>query len=502
MASFRVLSAFSCQNLVSWQNIANLTHGLAMGLVLVSVVKSTAADNDLTPAQIAESASGIPDQAKMTPFAKQVPVIFVTRDPRKPEVWANLKQFWNTGKAEAVDPATGDKVTRDVVFIKVPLGLNSAPPVPTENPLTAEKVMLGKKLYFDTVISSNGKVSCASCHNPALGFTDQLKTSTGIFDQKGGMNAPTVYNSGYHLLQFWNGRAPTLEHQAQGPPQNPLEMHDGKGNPWYQVVSRLRKNPEYVEAFAKVFGTLPTRDGAAKAIAAYERLVLTGNSIVDRAELAMRTRVEEEGEGKLETNAADFTKVLKDALASKDTEALEALGLEASSNSGKISEVAASIQRGKVLFSNKARCNSCHVGDNYSDSQFHNLGIGAKDGAWPEGADLGRFGAQETGHKDASLIGAYKTPGLRQLLSTAPYMHDGSEATLEAVVDLYNKGGNLNPHLSNKMRDEPSERDAAKNGQKAVIPRKLLLTTDEKKDLVNFMKALQGESSAEIIAKP
>ena len=429
-------------------------------------------------------------------------MIFVTRDPRKPEVWSNLKSFWNKGKVDSVDPATGDKVNRDAVYIKVPLGLNSAPAIPPENPLTEEKVLLGKKLYFDTVISSNNKVSCASCHNPALGFTDQMKTSTGIFDQKGGMNAPTVYNSGYHLLQFWNGRAPTLEDQAQGPPQNPLEMHDGKGHPWYQVVSRLRQNPEYVAAFAKVFGTLPTRDGAAKAIAAYERLVLTGNSVVDRAELAMRTRVEEEGEGKLETNAGDFTKVLKAAFEAKDTEALGALGLEPGKDEGKIPQVAASIQRGKELFSNKARCNSCHVGDNYSDSQFHNLGVGAKDGTWPEGADLGRFGAQETGHKDPGLVGAYKTPGLRQLVSTAPYMHDGSEATLEAVVALYNRGGNLNPHLSNKMRDEPAERDAAKNGQKAIIPRKLLLTKEEEADLVLFLKALQGEPAAEIIAKP
>ena len=490
------------RSMLAPRSLLAVTHGLALGFGALAGIKSFAADGDPTPAQIAETAAALPDPAKMTPFSKQVPVIFVTRDPRKPEAWNNLKEFWNKWKVDSVDPATGEKVTRDAVFIKVPLGLNSAPPVPPENPLTEEKVMLGKKLYFDTVISSNNKVSCASCHNPALGYTDQMKTSTGIFDQKGGMNAPTVYNSGYHLLQFWNGRAPTLEDQAQGPPQNPVEMHDGKGNPWYQVVSRLRKNPEYVEAFAKVFGTPPTRDGAAKAIAAYERLALTGNSLVDRAELAMRTRVEEEGEGKPETNAGDFTKVLKAAFEAKDTEALGALGLQAGKDEGKIAEVAASIQRGKELFSNKARCNSCHVGDNYSDSQFHNLGVGAKDGAWPANADLGRFGAQETGHKDPTLVGAYKTPGLRQLVSTAPYMHDGSEGTLEAVIALYNKGGNLNPHLSNKMRDEPAEREAAKNGQKAVIPRKLNLTKQEEADLVLFLKALQGDPAPDIIAKP
>ena len=492
---------------LSWLSprfLAHVFHGLACALALLTGLRALAADNAPTAAQVAETEAALPDLAKITPFARQIPVVLVTRDPRKPETWTKLKDFWNEAPIESVDPATGAKITRTAVYIKVPLGLNTAPTIPVENPLTKEKVLLGKRLYFDTVISSNNKVSCASCHNPALGFTDNLKTSTGIFDQKGGMNAPTVYNSAFHPLHFWNGRADTLENQAQAPPQNPVEMHDGKGIPWYQVVTRLRANPEYVEAFAKVFGTLPTRDATAKAIAAYERLVLTGNSIVDRAELAMRTRVEEEGEGKLETSAADFSKVLKEAFAAKDREVLGALGLDSQEGKGleKVTEIAAAIQRGKVLFSNKARCNTCHVGDNYSDGAFHNLGVGAKDGQWPADGDLGRFGAQATGHKNPSLVGAYKTPGLRQLVATAPYLHDGSEATLEGVIDLYNRGGNLNPHLSIKMRDEPAEREAAINGQTAVIPRKLLLTPEEKKDLVLFLRALQGDPAPAILSNP
>lgn len=452
-------------------------------------------------AALAASESQIPNTGLMTPFKDQQPIALVVRDARKPEVWGALKKFWNVAPIESVDPSTGVKVTRQGVFIKVPLGLNTAPAIPAENPLTVEKVMLGKKLYFDPILSANNMVSCASCHNPQLGYTDQSTTSTGIFDQKGGMNAPTVYNSGFNSLQFWNGRAASLEEQAQGPPQNPVEMHDGKGNAWFKAVERIRAKPEYVKAFARVFGTAPTRDTIAKAIGAYERLVLTGNSIVDRADLAMRERVEEDGGGKLEPNAADYAKVLKAAIAAKDSEALTALNLETGADEAKVTQVAASLANGRNLFFNKARCASCHVGDNYTDNSFHNLGVGAKDGKWVS-ADLGRYGAQPNGHKDPALVGAYKTPGLRQLLSTAPYMHDGTEGTLEAVVDLYNRGGNLNPHLDGKMRDAEGEIEAAKAGKSAVIPRKLLLTADEKKDLIMFMRGLQGEPADAMISTP
>ena len=476
---------------------------LAAGaLVALSAGGLMAADaGQPAPAAIAAAEVQMPNPALITPFKDQQPVVFVVRDPRKPETWGALKKFWNPGPVESVDPATGEKVTRQGVYIKVPLGLNSAPAIPAENPLTVEKVMLGKKLYFDPILSANNKVSCASCHNPQLGYTDQLVTSTGIFDQKGGMNAPTVFNSAYNALQFWNGRAASLEEQAQGPPQNPVEMHDGKGNAWFNAVERLKAKPEYVKAFASVFGTPPTRDAAAKAIAAYERLVLTGNSIVDRAELAMRERVEEEGGGKLEPNAADFLKVLNAAYEAKDENALAALNLAGAKDEAKVKAVAASLASGRALFNGKARCNSCHVGDNYSDGAFHNLGVGAKDGKLAAD-DLGRFGAQPLGHKDPALVGAHKTPGLRQLLNTAPYMHDGKEATLEAVVDLYNRGGNLNPHLDNKMRDADAEREAAKAGKVAVVPRKLLLTDQEKKDLVLFMRGLQGDACDSIITTP
>src|SRR5262249_3504669 len=146
---------------------------------------------------------------------------------------------------------------------------------------------------------------------------------------------------------------------------------------------------------------------------------------------------------KAETSARDYEMVLKEAIAKKDTNALSAVGL--ADEAGALA-VAKSIANGRGLFFNKARCNACHVGDNFTDNQFHNLGVGVKDGKLPEGA-VGRFGAQATGAKDPDQFGAFKTPTLRGLLSTAPYMHDGSEKTLEAVVEFYVRGGNANEFL-------------------------------------------------------
>lgn len=482
---------------MSFRHHSRLAGALAAALVLAGFKEEARGADEA----LAATEALLPNPALITPFKDQQPVVLVVRDPRKPEAWGALGKNWNPGPVESVDPATGEKVTRKGVYIKVPLGLNSAPAIPAENPLTVAKVMLGKKLYFDPILSANNKVSCSTCHNPQLGYTDQMATSTGIFDQKGGMNAPTVFNAAYSPLQFWNGRAASLEDQAQGPPQNPVEMHDGKGDAWVKAIIRLRARPDYVREFSAVFGTPPTRDAAAKAIAAYERLVLTGNSVVDRADLAMRERVEDEGGGKLEPNAADFLKVLNAAYAAKDDNALSALNLGGARDEAKVKAAAASLANGRALFFGKARCNSCHVGDNYSDGAFHNLGVGATDGKLAPG-DQGRYGAQPLGHKDPALVGAHKTPGLRQLLSSAPYMHDGREATLEAVVDLYNRGGNLNPHLDGKMRDTGAERDAARAGKSAVVPLKLLLTDQEKKDLVLFMRGLQGESCDSVLTAP
>jgi cytochrome c peroxidase len=449
----------------------------------------------------------IPSEKLKLSFKEDAPIVFVSRNQLAE--WEKLPTFWNEGTEKIVDPRTNQEVTRRVVRIKMPLGLN-APQTPPENPLTVAKWILGKRLYFDSVLSSDGTVACASCHSPAKGFTDQLRFSIGIGSQAGGISAPTVINSAFHALQFWDGRAATLEDQAQGPVQNPIEMFDGKGNPWHSAVMRVRAKGDYKALFEQAFGAPPTRDSIAKAIASYERTVFSGNSITDRAELAMRIRIDDDG-GKPEVLAKDYLKVLKEALTAKDESALSAIGVK---NEAGVQGAATSLANGRTLFFGKARCNSCHVGENYTDNQFHNLGVGVKDGKLAADAH-GRFVRQPTGHKNFESIGAFKTPTIRSLLTTAPYLHDGSEDSLEKVVEFYDRGGNANEFLDTKMRDFDAERKA-RDGQKLpgievkrfgaegkpVIPLKLSLTADEKKDLVLFMKSLQGEAIDPIVADP
>jgi cytochrome c peroxidase len=463
--------------------------------------------------------SAIPNDALMLPFAQQVPITFLARG-QNPAAWDKLPGFWNETQETVPDPITGKPVLRRKIVLKVPLGLNSTPVSPPENPITLAKWELGKKLYHDKLLSSNNSVSCATCHAPDKGFTDQRKTSLGINSSVGGMNAPTVLNSGYHRLQFWDGRAATLEEQAQGPVGNALEMFGGKAdeNAWDAAANRLRLDPVYSRQFQQVFGHLPTRDAAAKAIAAFERTVLSGNSLHDRADLVMRKRVAEEETGKYELIADDYAAALKEAAARRDSSALEPLGFTIAQVETKAAELGARLVNGRNLFFGKARCTNCHVGENFTDNQFHNLGIGAANGLLPE-KEYGRYVRLATGHKDPSQIGAFKTPGLRALHVTAPYMHDGSETTLEAVVELYNRGGNANEFLSAKMRDTDAEdayvRAKAEGtpytgpkpalfsrGGRPIIPRPLGLTEAEKADLVLWMKALAGEPADPIVADP
>ncbi len=450
----------------------------------------------------------IPNESWKTPFKDEQPILFLART-QNPAEWDKLPAFWNESTEKTLDPKTGVPVERNVVRIKVPLGLTQVPVSPVENPITVGKWNLGKKLYFDTILSSDSTVACASCHDPRKGYTDQSPVSTGINGKKGGVSAPTVLNSAFNRLQFWDGRAATLEDQSQGPPQNPVEMFDGAGHAWHKVIERLRKKPEYVKMFREVFGTEPTRDGTAKAIAAYERTVFSGNSIYDRADLAMRARVEEEGTGKYDFKPVDFETALKGAFKNKDENALKSLNLDPTRDATRIAETAAALERGRALFFGKARCNSCHVGDNFTDNDFHNLGVGVKEGILPP-ESFGRHSAQPLGHKNPDYIGAFKTPTLRGLLNTAPYLHDGSEATLEKVVDFYDRGGNANEFLDTKMRDYEAEKAyllAQQGGapykgpevklfgkdRKPIVPLHLKLTEAEKKDLVLFLRSLQGD---------
>lgn len=453
------------------------------------------------------------------PFEEEVPIVFVGNN-QNPDLWEQLPSFWNEAEEQTINPRTGDLVTRRVIQIKLPLGLTQPPQVPPENPMTLHKWVLGKKLYYDKILSSDGTVACATCHAPETGFTDQRATSLGIHEQVGGMNAPTVINSAFHRLQFWDGRASSLEDQSQGPVGNPVEMFSSASGDvaWDAAVLRLRASDECSEMFERVFGHAPTRDATAKAIATYERTVLVGNALTDRADVAMLFRSEEEMDFTFKVKPADYETVLKEAVAGGDTHALEAIGFDPQRDAEQIPAIAQRLSNGRELFFGKARCTTCHAGDNFTDGLFHNLGVGIQDNE-VTAADLGRFAAEPLGHKDPRQIGAFKTPGLRALLDTAPYMHDGSEATLEAVVEFYDRGGNANEFLDTNMRDSDAERayrEAVAKGEKydgppvflcgpnqvPVVPLKLNLTEQEKKDLVLFMRALQSDPVPEIVADP
>lgn len=297
---------------------------------------------------------------------------------------------------------------------KIPLGL---PPFdwPKDNQYSPEKAELGRYLYYDARLSADGTVSCASCHAPEHGFTDGAPVSTGIKGQKGGRSAPTVINRAYALAQFWDGRANSLEDQAKGPMANPIEM----GDTHEAIAARLNGIAGYRALFAKAFGSEEiTIDKTAKAIACFERTVLSGNAPYDRYK---------RGDKKAMTPAQ---------------------------------------VRGMSVFIDKAKCDQCHEGANFTLNAYANIGVGMDK---PD-PDVGRFAVT----KDPRDWGVFKTPTLREIEHTAPYMHDGSLKTLEEVVDFYDKGGIKNKNLDEKIKP-------------------LHLTDQEKKDLVAFLTALSGE---------
>ena len=342
----------------------------------------------------------------------------------------------------------------DIFQYSVPKGLPAniwESLIPKDNPMTAAKVALGEKLYFDKRLSSDRTVSCATCHDPATALADNNMVGIGIEMKKGARNAPTVLNSMFNELQFWDGRAPSLEEQAKMPIINPLEMGMKDHN---LVVSRVHEIPEYRRDFAAVFGNEGVNiDTIAKALAAFERTQLSGNSPFDRFIF------------------------------------------------GDKNAISAAAQRGWELFNGKARCISCHAYNAsspfFSDFKFHNIGVAAKDQnfaalarraqqlvasnpnsshlldqlALSEGfSELGRYLIT----KQQKDIGAFKTSMLRDIELTAPYMHNGSEKTLLDVVKFYDKGGEVNPNLDGGMRP-------------------LKLTDDEMTDLVEFMKSLTSD---------
>jgi cytochrome c peroxidase len=286
-------------------------------------------------------------------------------------------------------------------------------PVPADNPQTDAKVRLGAQLYFDTRLSADNTISCASCHDPRAGWANPHPTDTGIKGQVGGRNSGSIINSAYMRFQFWDGREGSLEGQALGPIHNPIEMGETLEN----VVNKLAAIPGYREQFQQVFGTDVSTDGIAKAIAAFERTIVSGPSPYDHYLMGDRNAL------------------------------------------------SPAAQRGLRLFNGKGHCTACHSGPAFSDQSFRNLGVGM-DKPKP---DLGRYDHTQ----DPADRGRFKTPGLRNVAETPPYLHDGSAQTLMDVVVLYDRGGVPNPGL------DP-----------LVLP--LALTGREKADLVAFLEALTG----------
>ncbi|MEW6128293.1 MAG: cytochrome c peroxidase [Acidobacteriota bacterium] len=342
-----------------------------------------------------------------------------------------------------------DTASNNQFEFKLPLGISIDIwnyYVPKDNPLTQAKVELGKRLFFDKQLSVDGTVSCATCHDPERAFTDGKRVSEGIQGRRGTRNAPTILNAMFNSGQFWDGRAATLEEQAILPLTNLDEMGNAS---FAEVVERLKKIPEYKEKFHMVFHSAITIEAVGKAIAAYERTLVSADSPFDRFQ------------------TGDFS-AMTDAQ-----------------------------KRGLLLFRAKARCNVCHrISDSYpffSDQNFRNTGVAANHPQFERitrlameilnrknpfadlpslnqqagSSELGRFSS--TGN--ALDIGTFRTPSLRNIELTAPYFHDGSASTLEDVVRYYMKGGN-----DNSLRDWELQA--------------LDLSDDEVGDLIAFLKAL------------
>lgn len=301
-----------------------------------------------------------------------------------------------------------------------PLVTPSIPP-PEGNPLTASKVELGLRLWFDTRLSGNDRMACATCHDHRRGFSNGEATATGITGARGNRNAPTIYAVASNTSLFWDGRAATLEEQALGPIVNPIEMNARLED----VVRKLEQVEYYRVKFREAFGTGVSAEGIAKALASFERALVVGRSPFERWLDGERS----------------------------------AIGLSA--------------QRGLRIFHTKGGCLFCHEGMDMTDRDFHNLGIGIQA---PQ-PDRGRYDVT----RNPMDWGAFKTPTLRNIARSAPYMHDGSLRTLPEVVDFYDQGGEENPNLDPVMR-------------------RLELTKAEKADLVAFLESFTGSDNLRALA--
>jgi cytochrome c peroxidase len=308
------------------------------------------------------------------------------------------------GLALASVPVTSQKIDkRDFKFPK-------AIPAPTDNQPTLERVKLGKMLFFDPRISGSQWISCATCHNPVLGWSDGLPTALGNGMLGLKRSTPPITDSGFDRFLMWDGRYHNLEDQAVGPIQAKGEMNGSIEH----MVATLKSKPGYVSQFERAYpGTGITQDTVAKAMASFERTIVSNDSPFD-----------------------DWV-------------------------NGKQKAMSAGAERGFALFAGKAKCALCHQPPFFSDDGFHNIGL--------KGDDQGRYSLVPV----KVLQGSFKTPTLRNVARTAPYMHNGAYSTLIEVVEHYNRGGDTKEHL------DPN-----------IGP--LNLSGAEEQDLVEFLRSLTG----------
>ncbi|MDH4274724.1 MAG: c-type cytochrome [Gammaproteobacteria bacterium] len=288
-------------------------------------------------------------------------------------------------------------------------------PAPDNNKVTPERVALGKSLFFDPRLSGSKWISCATCHNPALAWSDGLPTAIGHGMKVLDRATPTIINTAYQRSQMWDGRFRTLEEQALGPIQADVEMNQNMA----MLLDEIQSNKGYIALFEKAYpGEGVNKDTLAKALASFERTIVSTESPFDRWA---------KGEEKAMSDAA---------------------------------------KRGFALFEGKANCVACHQGFNFTDDGFHNIGLkGSK--------DPGRYAKKAI----KSMQGAFKTPTLRDIALTAPYMHSGTYKTLTEVVEHYNRGGDAHDNLDPNVKP-------------------LNLSKQEVDDVVAFLNALTGVLSA------
>ncbi len=302
-----------------------------------------------------------------------------------------------------------------VLLGEVPLGLGDERQIPDDNGLTAPRIALGRRLFFDPVLSADRSAACASCHDPAHAFATPDPRAIGVGGARGRRNSPALMNRVYGTSFFWDGRAATLEEQALLPIGNKIELASSVD----EAVARLQADTSYVRQFREAYGGEVTADNLAKALAGFQRTLLSGDSRADRFQ------------------------------------------------AGDASALTPNERVGLWIFESRGGCWKCHQGRNYTDERLHNTGV-----SWGrQPLDLGRF--EVTGQEQDR--GRFKTPTLRDVAKSAPYMHDGSIATLRDVVVFYNQGGGQNPH-----------RDA--------LLEPLNLSDHEIDLLVAFLKSLTGST--------